>query len=129
VLQPREKARLERQLAPVWTGVEETAARQAEADGEKMTLDQLVEYALQPSEPHRVLSAREWEVAALLGRGYSNRQLAAELVISEGTAEVHVKHILRKLGFSSRGQITAWAVRQDLRTIPTNGTASTRFGR
>jgi non-specific serine/threonine protein kinase len=122
VLQPSEQARLEQQFAPFWAAVEETAARQAEADGETMTLEQLVEYALEYSEPNGVLSAREREVAALLARGYSNRQLAAELVISEGTAEVHVKHILRKLGFTSRGQITAWAVRQGLQQQKSNNT-------
>jgi DNA-binding NarL/FixJ family response regulator len=32
-------------------------------------------------------------------------------VISEGTAEVHVKHILSKLGFKSRHQVAVWAAR------------------
>jgi non-specific serine/threonine protein kinase len=129
VLQPSEQARLEQQLAPALAAVDHTTARQACADGETMTLDELVEYALEQAWPHRVLSARERQVAALLARGCSNRQLAAALVITEGTAEVHVKHILRKLGFASRGQITAWAVRQglerDIRTLPTNGTDRT----
>jgi len=60
------------------------------------------------------LSRREQEVAALVARGYSNRQIAAELVIAEGTAINHVKHILAKLALTSRTQIAAWAVRQDL---------------
>jgi DNA-binding NarL/FixJ family response regulator len=38
----------------------------------------------------------------LLGRGYTNRQIAAELTISVKTASVHVSHILRKLGMSRR---------------------------
>jgi DNA-binding CsgD family transcriptional regulator len=52
-----------------------------------------------------LLTAREQEVAALVGRGMSNRDIAAALVITEGTAEVHVKHILGKLGLRSRHQI------------------------
>jgi DNA-binding CsgD family transcriptional regulator len=56
------------------------------------------------------LSPREREVAALVGKGLSNRAIAEALVISEGTAEVHVKRILSKLGFRSRAQIAVWAV-------------------
>jgi DNA-binding CsgD family transcriptional regulator len=60
----------------------------------------------------RVLTAREQEVAALVARGMSNREIAQALVITEGTAEVHVKHILSKLGLRSRYQIAvAWAAR------------------
>lgn len=53
---------------------------------------------------------RELEVINLLARGTTNRQIGAELVIAEGTAALHVKHILHKLGFESRAQVTAWAV-------------------
>ena len=38
----------------------------------------------------------------LLTRGYTNRQIAAELTISVKTASVHVSHILRKLGVPRR---------------------------
>jgi DNA-binding CsgD family transcriptional regulator/tetratricopeptide (TPR) repeat protein len=48
------------------------------------------------------LTAREDEVLQLLGRGYTNRQIATELGISVKTASVHVSHILRKLGMSRR---------------------------
>ena len=54
------------------------------------------------------LTAREHEVAGLVAAGQTNREIAEMLVISEGTAEVHVKHILNKLGFKSRAQIAAW---------------------
>jgi DNA-binding CsgD family transcriptional regulator/tetratricopeptide (TPR) repeat protein len=64
----------------------------------------------------RVLTPRELEVVHLLTRGLSNRAIAESLVISETTAEVHVKHILSKLGFKSRAQIAAWATRQTLLT-------------
>jgi predicted ATPase/DNA-binding CsgD family transcriptional regulator/tetratricopeptide (TPR) repeat protein len=61
-----------------------------------------------------VLTAREREIAALLAQGKSNRQVADDLVISEGTAATHVRNILGKLDFSSRAQIAAWAVRRGL---------------
>ncbi|WP_051939837.1 LuxR C-terminal-related transcriptional regulator [Phaeacidiphilus oryzae] len=53
------------------------------------------------------LTRREREVAELVARGLSNRQIAAELVISKRTADAHVEHILAKLRFSSRNEIIA----------------------
>lgn len=55
------------------------------------------------------LSRRESQVASLVARGLSNKEIAAELVISRRTAEHHVERILAKLGFSSRTQIASWA--------------------
>jgi DNA-binding CsgD family transcriptional regulator/tetratricopeptide (TPR) repeat protein len=54
------------------------------------------------------LTGREHEIASLVGAGLTNREIAARLVISEGTTEVHVKHILSKLGFKSRNQVAGW---------------------
>ena len=54
------------------------------------------------------LTRREREVAHLVAEGRSNREIAEALVISEGTVEVHVKHILSKLGFRSRSQVATW---------------------
>ena len=55
------------------------------------------------------LSPRELEVARLVGRGLTNRQIGETLFVSERTAENHVQHILVKLGFSNRSQIAAWS--------------------
>jgi DNA-binding CsgD family transcriptional regulator/tetratricopeptide (TPR) repeat protein len=60
------------------------------------------------------LTAREREVAALIARGKTSREIAELLVVSERTAEVHVSNILGKLGFTSRSQIAAWAVEKGL---------------
>jgi DNA-binding CsgD family transcriptional regulator len=57
-----------------------------------------------------LLSRREREVAVLVARGLTNREIARTLVVSERTAENHVQHILAKLGFGTRAQIAAWAV-------------------
>lgn len=65
-----------------------------------------------------LLTAREQEVAAQVAGGLTNRQIADRLVISKGTAGLHVKNILRKLGFGSRAQIAAWAVEQGLPSMP-----------
>jgi DNA-binding NarL/FixJ family response regulator len=54
------------------------------------------------------LTARETEVAVLVGRGLTNREIAEALVLSERTAQNHVQHILTKLGFANRSQIAAW---------------------
>jgi non-specific serine/threonine protein kinase len=72
------------------------------------TLDQA---AGQPS----ILSRRELEVAALIGDGLSNREIAHKLFIAERTVDNHVQHIFNKLNFNSRAQIAAWYVRQRLR--------------
>lgn len=66
-----------------------------------------------PPAPRRdKLTKREREVAQLVGEGMTNRQIAQYLVISQRTADTHVEHILVKLGFTSRAQITSW-VAQD----------------
>jgi DNA-binding CsgD family transcriptional regulator len=57
------------------------------------------------------LTPREAEVLALLARGYTNRQIAAALVISVRTAGVHVSHILRKLHAPNRLEAAAIAHR------------------
>jgi DNA-binding CsgD family transcriptional regulator len=60
------------------------------------------------------LTARECDVAALVGRGKSNREIADALVLGERTVQTHVSHILGKLGFTSRAQIAAWAADRGL---------------
>ena len=57
------------------------------------------------------LSPREQQIAALVAAGLRNREIAAQLVISERTAQNHVQHILGKLGFANRAQIAAWTER------------------
>jgi DNA-binding CsgD family transcriptional regulator len=64
------------------------------------------------------LSAREREVAALIGQGRANREIATELVVGIRTVEAHITRILNKLGFSSRTQIAVWAAEQGLTQIP-----------
>ena len=60
------------------------------------------------------LTPRELEVTRLVGAGRANKEIAAELRISERTARTHVSNILRKLGLNSRTQAALWAVREGL---------------
>ncbi len=60
--------------------------------------------------PPNALTRRELEVAKLLAQGYTDRQIAGELTITEGTAGVHAHRILEKLGFRSRAQVVHWAL-------------------
>ncbi len=55
------------------------------------------------------LTPREREVLRLLARGYSYREIGAELFISVKTVETHASNVLRKLQLSSRHQLTRWA--------------------
>ena len=89
-----------------------------------MTLEEASEYALSdeapatPLSPTRqrpsvrrqppALTRREEEISALVARGFTNREVASELVISEHTAATHVSKILKKLGLRSRAELAAW---------------------
>jgi non-specific serine/threonine protein kinase len=91
-----------------------------------VSLDQVIAETLawvgamrvQPGRPAEVhsgatpmsLTPRERQVAALLARGCTNSQIAAELVTGERTAEWHVANILSKLGLTSRAQAAVWAI-------------------
>ena len=56
------------------------------------------------------LSAREEQVANLVAKALSNRQIADQLVLSERTVETHVHSILAKLNFSTRTEIATWVL-------------------
>ena len=129
---PYEIPRLEGFTAGVRARLEPAALATQWTAGRAMSLEQAVQAALgtdrlppanvEPSAPSTpstsctpqanvaALTQREREVAALVARGLSNRQISEALVIAEATATVHVKHILAKLEFASRAQVAAWAV-------------------
>ncbi|MFI7445808.1 ATP-binding protein [Nonomuraea indica] len=73
------------------------------------------------------LTPREMEVARLVARGMSNKEVAASLVIAQRTAEAHVEHILNKLGFTSRVQIAAWVFEDSSSRSDAPGSAGRRF--
>lgn len=68
---------------------------------------------LEPVRPGQ--SPRESEIASLIVRAMSNRQIAEQLVLSERTVETHVRSILAKLGYTTRTEIATWSLRRATR--------------
>jgi DNA-binding NarL/FixJ family response regulator len=101
--------------------VDEVAAAVRAAHRGELQLDPAVARLLMSSlrgisrdDVSSALTPRELEVLALVGTGRANKEIAAELSISERTARTHVSNILRKLGLASRTQAALWAVREGL---------------
>jgi non-specific serine/threonine protein kinase len=127
--EPAELADFDQAVAAARARLGEEMFDSAWSRGREMTLDAAVEDALalgaasarpeasqasRGGTPVGPLTPREREVVALIAQGLTNREIAASLVISERTAEGHVQSILNKLGFGSRTQIAAWAVKYDV---------------
>jgi DNA-binding CsgD family transcriptional regulator len=112
--------------------IDESAWEESWAEGEAMTLEEAVSYALADGQrtsrplwrPTRetpqtggqqldTLTRRQREVALLVARGLTNRQISEELSISERTVTTHVEHILSRLGASSRTQVAARMAEQE----------------
>ena len=74
-------------------------------------LERLAEGELEDTDP---LTPRETEVVKLIAEGQTNREIAAELVISEKTVERHRANILGKLGMRDRVELTRYAIRRGL---------------
>ena len=99
----------------------EVASAIRAADQGELHLDAVVAKRLMSSmhastreDPAGELTDREREILRMVAAGKANKQIAAELVISERTARTHVSNILRKLNLSSRTQAALWAVREGL---------------
>ena len=69
-------------------------------------------------EPVEPLTDREKDVMRLLGQGLSNKEIGAQLFITERTARTYVSNILGKLGLASRTQAALWAVEHKLAEPP-----------
>jgi DNA-binding CsgD family transcriptional regulator len=87
-------------------------AEQPGVEGSQLSSDELMDEALREVDHGRSspLSSRELEVADLVGKGLTNREIAQRLIISSRTVESHVDHIKAKLGFGRRARIVAWAL-------------------
>jgi len=69
-------------------------------------------------DPFAVLTPREFEILTLLAEGQSNKVIARNLGISDGTVKLHVKAILRKLNISSRITAAVMAVEHGVKKTP-----------
>jgi DNA-binding CsgD family transcriptional regulator/tetratricopeptide (TPR) repeat protein len=130
-LPPGERTLHEPYLAAASSQLGEAVWEEALAEGGGMSLEEAADYALseetdQPEvvipqdpsayDPTGTLSRREREVALLVARGLTNRQISTELSISERTAGNHVARILSKLRLRSRAQVATWAAEHQLTT-------------
>ncbi len=118
--------RLDEQLAPAREALG-PLAEAAVTEGGALSLYAAIAEALATAPPVpatrgpadlETISPRERQVAALIGRGYSNRRVAARLVVGEATVATHVQHILTKLGLRSRAQIAVWSAQHGLLDEP-----------
>lgn len=68
-------------------------------------------------------SSREKDIIHCLSEGQSNKLIAKNLNITEATVKVHLKTILRKLGFSNRTQVAIWAINNGIPTAAVAGSS------
>jgi predicted ATPase/DNA-binding SARP family transcriptional activator/DNA-binding CsgD family transcriptional regulator len=126
---PAELAFYEPYVEAARAQLDDAVREMAWSEGQAMSMEQAIEYALTeeksaqttavpvPEKPpagtqRLFLTRRQREVASLVARGLTNRQIGTELSISEHTVANHVAKILRKLGLDSRSQIAAWVTEQ-----------------
>ncbi|MBU6953282.1 MULTISPECIES: two-component system response regulator NarL [unclassified Hahella] len=65
---------------------------------------------VEAADPSATLTSREYEILTRIAQGHSNKVIARDLNISDGTVKVHVKHILKKMGMRSRVEAAVWLV-------------------
>jgi non-specific serine/threonine protein kinase len=127
-LVPVNQVEYQRGVAALSAAIARPQLESARTAGRALTLEDAVElaralvratteHAAGPvTGPAACLTGREYEVAQLVSRGLSNRQVAAELVITEKTVKNHVQHVLEKLGVRSRTELAARAAAMGIRT-------------
>jgi DNA-binding CsgD family transcriptional regulator/tetratricopeptide (TPR) repeat protein len=126
-LQPEDRKELEPYLATARFDLGEAVWQMMLAEGRAMMPEQAIDYSLSAEEPAlplpvtprssgdpTALTPREEEIAILVSRGLTNRQIASELSISEHTVATHITKILRRLRLNSRSRLSAWVVERGL---------------
>jgi non-specific serine/threonine protein kinase len=116
---PAEHVALQRWLPAARQALGTPAAAAAERAGHSLAAEEALAEALtdvSPSDPRETTSAlltqREDQVARLIERGLSNREIAGRLIMSERTVHAHVRNILSKLGVASRTKVALWVNEQ-----------------
>lgn len=135
------RAYIERRLEPAWQVLGGEAGEVAWVEGQRMTLEQAIAYALEeplmrqeeensrpsfarvrsggtvprPEETQlESLTGRETEVLRLLAGGKTNKEIAQELALSVSTVQRHVANIYAKIGAHNRAEATVYACRHDI---------------
>ena len=67
------------------------------------------------------LTPRELQIASIIAEGVTTREAAARLFVSPRTVDAHLGHIYRKLGLSSRSQLTRWYFDPSWRSLRLGG--------
>ena len=75
------------------------------------TLADIASVDVEPDPAETELTKREYEIAGLIASGLTNRALASQLEVSEGTIKAHLRNIFRKIGVSNRSELTGYAHR------------------
>lgn len=74
---------------------------------------------VQKEEHKEILTPREKEVLLLVAEGMSNKDVAAELSLSESTVKIHIQHVLKKLNLKGRVQAAVYAMERGwIRKVP-----------
>jgi DNA-binding CsgD family transcriptional regulator/Flp pilus assembly protein TadD len=129
-LQPEDLKLLDPYLAAARSSLGEVAWQTTLTEGRAMMPEKAIEYSLSAGDPVlpppvarrpggssamlAPLTPREEEVAVLVSRGLTNRQIASELFISEHTVATHITKILKRLALSSRSRLSAWVAERGL---------------
>ena len=108
---PPDRPRLESAVQDAREALGNAEFETTELKGAALTTEDALQYALTREDDETTadsvpLTRREREIAELVTRGFTNRQIAEDLVIAERTVDTHLRNILRKLGVSSRTQIS-----------------------
>jgi ATP/maltotriose-dependent transcriptional regulator MalT len=117
---PYEVARTRYQLGLAYRALADNDAADLEFDGARATFESLgasvdlARIAAVAPADRGVLTARECEVLRLVAAGMINREIAAELVISEHTVSRHLQNMFMKLGVTTRSAATAYAYEHHL---------------
>jgi DNA-binding CsgD family transcriptional regulator len=114
---PRDSSWLAERLTVAERTLGPTRCTVARAKGRELTMEDAIDLALRVEGAGRsaVLTRRERDVAGLVALGWTDSQIARQLVVGRRTIESHMSTIRSKLGFNSRAQVAVWAVEKGLR--------------
>jgi DNA-binding CsgD family transcriptional regulator/tetratricopeptide (TPR) repeat protein len=125
---PADQAEYDGELARARLALGDSVFETAWAEGEALTVEDAVAYATRargergrPSSGWASLTPTEMEVVSHAAQGLTNPQIAERMFIARGTVKIHLSHIFAKLGYSTRAELAAEAVRKGIGSTGSNG--------